>query len=810
MKSFKFVVVDTEGSDLLKEIAIIDCQGALLYQALVQEHPDNQSHAFNTKPLKEVIANFLTMTQDHQIVCHYADHDRRILQRACRDVGIRTRLSRQFVCSCKLAQQYFPNLPSYSLEYLSKKLHLQVNHHYFNPWQAHAARYDAEFTYKLYCKILEMQSIQSLADQPNPFGSSRVDTPFQDHPDQKRVYQTEFDLLKATIQDIRQDKNHQSRGAVVIGEPGSGKTHLMMRLAKELLQVNRLLFIRHPNNPDAILHHIYSRILESFIEKVPENGYTQLENLLTHSFVKLISTNRHINLTKNDRIILTAVADTPLNLYKLTAEGTERKRLLWQHIEKRTSEWWINEYGFAGHSTQIIKGIIKFCSYSDPKRKQIVARWLAANELEQSDLELVGLTNWNEDFSNEEFSLEAISVFSKLSLLDEPLIIVFDQLEGLGLSHNQTLLFNFGEAVKEIFTHVPNSLIILNLFPDRWQQFQQVLDPSVVERMAQTQIRLNRPNNQALQEILQLKAQTVGIDINTFFTPTERETILSQPSIRAVLNCAADYFRHKVQGIPVAHRSVQEPVSSHVAQSAPDSLTLEQRLTRLETGFAALQQVFSQLAHVFTYPTEPSSQPAATQSASEQPPLTQASPLLEYLQTQRRFLRQEYSRPQIITDSDDLGKLITIAEACKTLKPFEIDYLQFGKRRLPENLMLQSSKRTVAVGFLQLDGSAFTSRIKNWNELVISYDRIHFQLWRDVRQAEISGKVGREEIEKLNHSSNGVFLLMEQEQRLDFELLYRLIVDIQNRDLEIDLAPALQTTLAEFKNSWICQLLDLL
>lgn len=812
MKSLKFVVVDTEGSDVLKEIAIIDCEGTLLYQALVQEHPDNQSHSFNTKPLKEVIANFLTITQDHLIVCHYADHDRRILQRACREAGIRTRLSRQFVCSCKLAQQYFPNLPSYSLEYLSKKLHLQVNNHYFNPWQAHAARYDAEFTYELYCKILEMQSIQSLADQPNPFGSSRVDTPFQDHPDQKRVYQTEFDLLKATIQDIRQDKNHQSRGAVVIGEPGSGKTHLMMRLAKELLQVNRLLFIRHPNNPDAILYHIYSRILESFIEKVPENGYTQLENLLAHSFVKLISTNRHINLTKNDQVILAAVADSPLNLYNLTAEGTERKRLLWQHIEKRTSEWWINEYGFAGHSTQIIKGIIKFCSYSDPKRKQIVARWLAANELEQSDLELVGLTNWNEEFSKEEFSLEAISVFSKLSLLDEPLIIVFDQLEGLGLSHNQTLLFNFGEAVKEIFTHVPNSLIILNLFPDRWQQFQQVLNSSVVERVAQTQIRLNRPSKQSLQKILQLKAQTIGIDINTFFTPSQRETILSQPSIRAVLNCAADYFRYNVQGIPVPQRSApQEPISSDADQFAPDSLSLEQRLARLEAGFSALQQVFSQLANVFTYPTEPSPQPAVTQSATEQLTSTQAPrPLLEYLHAQRRFLRQEYSRPQIITDSDDLGKLITIAEACKILKPFEIDYLQFGKRRLPEHLVLQSSQRTVAVGFLQLDGGAFTSRIKNWNELVISYDRIHFQLWRDVRQAEISGKVGREEIEKLNHSSNGVFLLMEQEQRLDFELLYRLIVDIQNRDLDIELATALESTLTELKDSWICQLLELL
>lgn len=64
----------------------------------------------------------------------------------------------------------------------------------------------------------------------------------------------------------------------------------MMRLANELLRVNRLLFIRQPNNPDLVLYHTYSRILESFFETVLDGQYTQLEYLLANSFVKLIST----------------------------------------------------------------------------------------------------------------------------------------------------------------------------------------------------------------------------------------------------------------------------------------------------------------------------------------------------------------------------------------------------------------------------------------------------------------------------------------------------------------------------------------
>lgn len=116
----------------------------------------------------------------------------------------------------------------------------------------------------------------------------------------------------------------------------------------------------------------------------------------------------------------------------------------------------------------------------------------------------------------------------------------------------------------------------------------------------------------------------------------------------------------------------------------------------------------------------------------------------------------------------------------------------------------------MAIGFLQIDGGAFTSRLKNWNELVVTDRTIHYQLWRDGRLSEIRGKVGREEVEKLNYSHHGAFLIMDEEQRLDFELIYRLIIDVQNRDLEIDLPAALQTVTEKLSDSWLCQLFQTL
>ncbi len=783
-----FLVLDTEGRDYLKEITVFDDRGKLVYQAWVNEHPENATQRLHTYPLKQVISEFLAIVKSRPIVCHYAKHDRQMLQKACQQAKIPFP-HLNFICTVELSQATFPNFASYSLEYLSKKLNLKADQKTFNPRQAHGAKYDAHFTYHLYQKILSMQlSSMTLADkaqlkdrlkaQPNPFASSRVDNPFQDHPDQKQIYQREFDQLKAAIGDISQDKNHQSRGAVVIGEPGSGKTHLMMRLAKELLKVNRLLFIRHPNNPDAILHHIYSRILESFIEKVPDTSYTQLEHLIGHSFTKLLSTSRHITLIKVDLQIIEAVKESPLKLYKLGSDGTENKRKLWLHIQKRVQDWWVESYGFSGYATQILKGIIGFCSYSDNRRKSVVQRWLAGSSVSPEDLELVGLEDWQSDMSQESFSLEAIAVFSKLSLLDEPLLIVFDQLESLNLDHNKKLLLNFGESVKEIFTHVPNSLIILNLFPNNWQKFQNEFSPAVIDRMSQVQVELRRPDAETLDRILQMRAKESQIDLSDLFTADDRKAILNQPSIRAMLNWAAHYFRYRVHDVPLPI------VPSHPPGGPEPGLSIIQRLDQLERNIQQLTTIVKTIT---------GSNP------------TPDSPIQEFIRTNRILLQKEYQKPQIITDSDDLGKLITIAQAFSLIIPLEIDYLRLGKRVLPEHLVL-IGKQKIAIGFLQTDGSGFTSRIKNWNESLITNRSIQYQLWRDARLPEIKGKVGRGEIEKLNYTETGSFITMNDEQRVDFELIYRLIIDIQNCDIEVSLEDAIQCVQVELKDCWVCKL----
>ena len=500
---------------------------------------------------------------------------------------------------------------------------------------------------------------------------------------------------------------------------------------------------------------------------------------------------------------------------RLGADGTQKSRENWQSIEKYINDWWADHYTGAGYSATILKGLIRFCSYTDSGKKELVRRWLAGQELETEEATSIGLENWSEDLSREEFALEAMGVFGRLSTLDEPLIIIFDQLESLGAEQNRDILNSFGSAVKEILTHVPNSLIILNLFPDRWQQFQGFFDGSVVDRVSQYTIKLNRPLEAKLKNILALKSQSIGLDIKTLFTSLELGDILKQKSIRAVLNRAAEYYRSKANGQPITQPIVDlAPISESIINTSNLNKNTDflARLEFLETTvskIATLLLPFAQGNQLTNLDSANSINPALIDLTT---PLKVADPALAmmetYLSQTRQTLEEEYDQVTVIDDYDDIGKLKTIVNAFQQFQQIEVGQVRLGRIKIPENLLLTINHQDWVIAFLNLGGNAFTSKIKNFNECVHQLDSTTFYLIRDQRSSLIKPRtVGRENINILNKAKNGEFMVFDREKRINFELLYKLIIDIQEQDLEIDLSKALPIAARQLRDDWLVQLL---
>ncbi len=450
-----------------------------------------------------------------------------------------------------------------------------------------------------------------------------------------------------------------------------------------------------------------------------------------------------------------------------------------------------------------------------------MGKWLSGNELEESESKSIGLKSWKEEGSKEAFSLDAMRVFGKLSIMDEPLMIIFDQLEGLGLEYNKPLLQSFGDAIKELFTHVPNSLIILNLFENRWEYFKDFFDNSIIGRLSQCQIILNKPINEQLKKILILKGQAHQVNIEELFSEDDIEDILNQSSIREVLNRASHYYRFRTQGVPLpaaVHKvkSFEEDVKDQLT-----SIKNQLNVSNFESEvFGVLKTILSEIEGLKQNvvgkmeTVETKQPPQVSKKTTILPPpvvLEDKTPLvssliIDYIDREKALLKQDYDKIVVISDSDDIGKVLAVSQAFNSLKNVEIDRLKLGKRKLPEHYLIKTRQQSYLIGFIHSSEMGFASRIKNFNELVIKYPNIHFSLFRDIRETTIKGKVGRAEIEKLKKAVNGQFIYMDKEDRINFEVIYKLIVDIQNRDFEVDLEMAMKTLISLMSHHWLLKM----
>ncbi|MBA3922752.1 MAG: exonuclease, partial [Nostocaceae cyanobacterium] len=375
-----------------------------------------------------------------------------------------------------------------------------------------------------------------------------------------------------------------------------------------------------------------------------------------------------------------------------------------------------------------------------------------------------------------------------LSTLDEPLIIIFDQLEGLGLPHNQEILLNFGETIKEIFTHVPNSLIILNMFPERWEQFKTTFDNSITGRVSQYQIHLQRPQEEELLSILKVKLQVLDVPLERIFLPEDLEVILEQKSIREVLNRAANYYDYRVRQIPLPSMKVN-------IRKLDGNEKIEQQLRVLLSQQQMLTEVLVSMIKEIQVPDSVDMEDLIKKLVPDVKTEEQQKQeyVIEYLTKQKAHLEGQYNNLPIISDSDDIGKLKTIAEAFNHIKPIKLTLYRLGRKVLPEHIVIETDHQNYVMGFLQVaPNAAFTSRIGNFNELVCLHPQDRFGLFRDERLTEIKGTVAKEKVGQLKNSANGKFVLFTKQDRIHLELTYKLIIDIQNKDLDVDLESGLK------------------
>jgi Cdc6-like AAA superfamily ATPase len=816
-------VIDMKEAPLLREVAVVDGRGQLLYEARTPDQEAEYHAADLVRPLPELLADLRQLLEGHPVVVHNSRHQSGVLEASYAACG-QTPPTLAWQCTLELALQLHPACPSHDLGPVCEAL--AVGDEPFQPDASHQAAYNARFTYLLYRHLHREQQGRRLRTAPNPFHSARVDTPFQHFADDRKLHQVPFERLSSLLRSVAADANRQSQSAVLLGEPGTGKTHLMMRLAHEVLRNNRLLFVRQPTQVSHVFFHIYSRTLESLVERVGEGNNRQLDLLLIRSLRPILQEAG--STTANDDVIMAALEAEDLT--RLGQDGTVKQRQRWERLEVRLLRWWSDRYTTAGFGRQVLQGLLRFCRYSRLDLRESLRRWLATGDYDPVAQELDGLSPWNEEQLREEFSLQALRVMGLLSSLDAPLILVFDQLEGLWHESNRALLQRFWEAVKELLTHMPHTLVLVALFPDRWQQFQSDFDGSISDRIGQHLIQLGSPQSEQIEEILDLRLQPLGVRAVELFSGDELERILRMPSLRSCLNRAASLFEHRVRGS--AFPAIPPPPPPPLIGSADGAVQQGQRLLQLEQQLGQILERLSRLEASGASGEAPlagngepsraaeAPQSAATPRAEGWGEIPAAGPggfyeelFLRYQESTREAIRQRCQQTAIIDESDDAGKLRQICLGYQQINQLEIESLRLGSRRVPDNVLIKMRDHQVCVAFLHVShASSLQARLTNLNQLVLRHRLVQFILMRDVTAPPIHSKGASEARQAfLNGCGDGRQRTDEQpldsERRIDMEFAYQLVSDLFNRELDIPLPEALALLARCEPGNWVVKML---
>jgi hypothetical protein len=177
-----------------------------------------------------------------------------------------------------------------------------------------------------------------LLDHDPPTFIDRVDTPWDQIPDLRSYNATAYKQISRDLarlatdgQSMRAARNTQlsSRGVLVLGEAGTGKTHLLMRLAQTLAESNHILFIRRPNNEEAIAQHIWANIVNSLTRTIGDNKRSQIDDLLAHVFTEVLVPEFELDIQNGTEVEqrrrwVRKLRENSYNLFDMLGEGERR------------------------------------------------------------------------------------------------------------------------------------------------------------------------------------------------------------------------------------------------------------------------------------------------------------------------------------------------------------------------------------------------------------------------------------------------------------------------------------------------------
>ncbi len=320
---------------------------------------------------------------------------------------------------------------------------------------------------------MDTASRLALLKQQNPFASSSVGNPWDSHyPHVPFINEQAFDGLC----DLMAQKAHDPAlncAALVLGEVGSGKTHLLGRILAHTTQAQppfAFAYIQPLEDPEQTYRYLLREVMVNMCRPIHHPPYaTQLDAILAAICIEVI--HQHSRPNGKDK------------LQTLQRDGLNVLAHLRPPVFASAQQWAVDLLCSA-YPEMSARFLHVLFQYRLPAQRAAAVNWLKGEVLDTADAERLGVPE-RFQASSTPLEQEARDILASLGLLlaryRQPLILCFDRLENLG---TEAQIHAFGNMLEFLVDTTKGILPMACARGQQWEErFSQVLNQHVTSRL---------------------------------------------------------------------------------------------------------------------------------------------------------------------------------------------------------------------------------------------------------------------------------------------------------------------------------------